>query len=59
MVTLRKTIERLEMVQARGTKVIPSLRNHNYQTLLKRFNLFSLETKRLGGQTIEVLKILK
>ena len=56
--TLRKDIERLERVQARATKLIPSIRRLSYQDRLKALGLFSLETRRLRGQLIEVFKIL-
>ena len=57
--SLRKDIDRLEAVQARATKLIPSVRNFGYQRRLDRLNLFSLETRRLRGQLIETFKILK
>lgn len=56
---LRKGIGRLEKVQARVTKMIPTLRNTNYQKHLERVNLFSLETRRFRGQLIKIYKILK
>ena len=52
-------IERLEKVQAKATKMIPSLRNISYERRLTRLNLFSLEKRRLRGQLIETFKILK
>ena len=57
--SLRKDIERLEKVQARATKIIPSIRNLGYERRLERLNLFSLEKRRLRGQLIETFKILK
>ena len=57
--SLRKDIDRLEAVQARATKLIPSVRNLGYQRRLDRLNLFSLETQRLRGQLIETFKIMK
>ena len=56
---LRKDIERLESVQARATKLIPSIRHLGYQRRLDRLNLYSLEKRRLRGQLIETFKILK
>ena len=55
----RKDIERLEGVQARATKLIPSIRHLGYHRRLDRLNLFSLEKRRLRGQLIETFKILK
>ena len=55
----RKDIERLERVQARATKLIPSLRHKRYPDRLRELDLFSLETRRLRGQLIEVFKILR
>ena len=48
----------MEAVQARATKLIPSIRQIGYQRRLERLNLFNLETKRLRGQLIETFKIL-
>ena len=56
--TLRKDIERLERVQARATKLIPSIRHRGYERRLQALGLFSLETRRLRGQLIEVFKML-
>ena len=56
--TLEKDIKRLEAVQARATKLIPSIRQIGYQRRLERLNLFNLETRRLRGQLIETFKIL-
>ena len=55
----KKDIERLEAVQARATKLIPSIRHLSYHKRLERLNLFSLEKRRLRGQLIETFKILK
>ena len=57
--TLKKDIARLERVQARATKLIPSIRHMGYQRRLKALGLFTLETRRLRGQLIEVFKILR
>ena len=57
--SLRKDIIRLERVQARATKLIPSIRHLSYENRLKELDLFSLETRRLRGQLIEVFKILQ
>ena len=57
--SLRKDIERLEAVQARATKLIPSIRHLGYVRRLDRLNLYSLEKRRLRGQLIETFKMLK
>ena len=46
-------------MQARATKLIPELRHKTYEERLAELNLFSLETRRLRGQLIEVFKILR
>ncbi len=56
--SLKKDIAKLERVQARATKLIPSIRHMGYQRRLKALGLFTLETRRLRGQLIEVFKIL-
>ena len=48
----------LEIVQRRTTKLIPGLRNLSYEDRLKECGLTTLETRRLRGDQIEVLKIL-
>ena len=60
--SLRKDIERLEAVQARATKLIPSTRvtrHLGYVRSLECLNLYSLEKRRLRGQLIETFKMLK
>ena len=57
--SLRKDICRLERVQARATKLIPSIRHKSYPERLEALDLFSLESRRLRGQLIEVFKILR
>ncbi len=56
---LAKDIAKLEAVQCRATKMIPSLRNKSYEERLARLNLFSLEKWRLRGKLIECFEILK
>ena len=56
--SLRKDMARLERVQRRATKLVPELRHLSYPSRLEELNLFSLETRRLRGQLIEVFKIL-
>ena len=55
----RGDIDRLERVQRRATKLIPSIRNRSYEDRLRELNLFTLEQRRLRGQLIEVFKILR
>ena len=56
---LRKDVERLEAVQRRATKMIPSIRQLGYEARLESLNLYSLETRRLRGQLIETFKIFQ
>lgn len=55
---MRKDIEKLERVQRRVTKLIPSIRHKNYEQRLEIANIPSLETRRLRGDLIQVFKIL-
>ena len=57
-ISLKKDIDMLERVQRRATKMIPKLRNISYEMRLKECGLTTLETRRLRGDQIEVLKIL-
>ena len=57
--SMRKDIERLEKVQARATKLIPSVRHLSYERRLEKLNLYSLEKRRIRGQLIETFKMLK
>ena len=57
--TLRKDVVRLEAVQRRATKMIPSIRHLGYEARLESLNLYSLETRRLRGQLIETFKIFQ
>ncbi len=47
-----KDTAKLEAVQRRATKMIPSLRNKSLTRRLVRLNLFSLEKRRLRGKLI-------
>ena len=48
----------LERVQRRATQIIQKLRNISYEMRLKECGLTTLETTRLRGDQIEVLKTL-
>ena len=54
----KKDIDTLERIQRRATKMIPELRDLSYEERLKECGLTTLETRRLRGDQIEVLKIL-
>ena len=54
-----KDVNTLERVQRRATKLIPGLRNLQYETRLERLNMFSLKNRRIRGDLIELFKILK
>ncbi len=56
---LAKDIAKLEAVQRRSTKMIPSLRHESCEESLAQLNLFSLEKRRLRGKLIECFRILK
>ena len=55
----QKDIAKLERVQRRVTKMIPSLRNKSYEDRLTELNLFSLTHRRLRGDLIQAFKIIK
>lgn len=57
--TLRQDIARLEKVQARATRLVPSMRHWGYQRRLEALGLFTLEQRRLRGQLIETFKVLR
>ena len=56
---LRKDISKLERVQRRATKLIPSIAHLTYQERLIQLNMTTLEKRRERGDMIEVFKILK
>ncbi len=58
VVSLQKDIAKLERVQRRATKMIPSLRNKTYEERLSTLNRLSLEKRRLRGKPIECFKIV-
>ena len=53
----KKDIDKLERTQRRATKIIPELRNLNHDGHLIACGLRTLETRRLRGDQIEVLKL--
>ena len=55
---LKKDIECLEKIQHRATKLVPELRNLEYNERLKALNLTTLEERRERGDLIETYKIL-
>ena len=55
----QKDIAKLERVQRRVTKMIPSLRNKTYEDRLKELDLFPLQHRRVRGDLIQVFKIIK
>jgi len=56
---LHKDINLLEKVQRRATKLVDSLRNCSYENRLEELKLTTLETRRLGGDLIQVFKMFK
>ena len=54
----KKDIDKLERIQQRATKIIPELRYLSYESRLLQCGLTTLETRRLRGDQIEVLKIV-
>ena len=53
----KKDRDKLERIQRRATKMIPELRDLNYESRLLQCGLTTLETRRLRGDQIEVFKI--
>ena len=53
----KKNIDKLGRIQRRATKMIPELRDLNYESRLLQCGL-TLETRRLRGDQIEVFKIV-
>lgn len=55
---LRKDIDCLEKIQHRATKLVPQLRNLDYEDRLKALNLTTLEERRARGDLIQAYKII-
>ena len=55
---LKKDIEKLEKVQRRATKLIPTLAHLPYHDRLKHLGLTTLEERRNRGDMIETFKII-
>ena len=55
----RKDIDLLEGIQKRATKLISTIKDELYKDRVRYVNLTTLETRRLRGDIIEVLKIFK
>jgi len=56
---LSKDVKILETVQRRATKLVPCLRNLNYETRLERLGLTTLEERRIRGDMIQYFKCVK
>ena len=56
---LRKDVQKLEKIQRRATKLVPSLSNLPYEARLKALGLTTLEERRIHGDMLETFKILK
>ena len=54
-----RPIDLLENGQKRATKIVPALKDKSYEERLAALCLTTLETRRIGGDLIEIFKILK
>ena len=55
----QKDVEALERVPRRFTRMLPGLKDIDYEERLNKLGLFSLERRRLRGDLIEVYKITR
>ena len=55
---IRKTIDCMENMQRRATKIVYGFRNQKYEERLERVNLFSHQYRRMRGDMIETYKII-
>ena len=55
---LSKDIEVMEKVQRRATKMVPGLKNLQYEDRLQRLGILNLSARRLRGDLIETFKIM-
>ena len=55
---VRKDIDKLERVQRRATRLISEISQLSYEERLQQCRLTTLETRRIRGDQIEVLKIM-
>ena len=53
-----KDADMLKVVQRRATKMIPSLRKLSYEERLKSLSMFSLRSKKLRGDRIEIFTMI-
>jgi hypothetical protein len=51
-------IEKIENVQRRATKQVPTLKNMEYNERLKKLKMPTLKYRRMRGDMIEVFKII-
>jgi hypothetical protein len=54
----KKDIETIENVQKRATRMLPQMKNLNYEERLKLLKMPTLKFRRMRGDMIEAFKIL-